>query len=92
MQNKVQQAMPRLPQQVQQQGVRVTKSNPDFLMIVALYDATDRATSVDVADYLVVQPAGPASAASTASATSRCSARSTRCASGSTRTSWPASS
>ena len=30
-QNKVQQALPRLPQAVQQQGLVVTKSNPDFL-------------------------------------------------------------
>ena len=52
-QNKVQQALPRLPQAVQQQGLVVTKSNPDFLMIMAVYDATDRATSADVADYLV---------------------------------------
>ena len=34
MQNKVQQALPRLPQPVQQQGLVVTKSNADFLMIV----------------------------------------------------------
>ncbi len=32
-QNKVQQALPRLPQAVQQQGLVVTKSNPDFLMV-----------------------------------------------------------
>ncbi len=52
-QNKVQQALPRLPQQVQAQGLTVTKSNPDFLMVVAIYDETDRKTSGDVADYLV---------------------------------------
>src|SRR5689334_13124227 len=52
-QNKVQQALPRLPQAVQQQGLVVTKSNPDFLMIVSVYDETDRSTSADVADYLV---------------------------------------
>ena len=52
-QNKVQQALPRLPQQVQQQGVNVTKSNSDFLLIVAVYDATDKVTNIDVADYLV---------------------------------------
>jgi multidrug efflux pump len=51
-QNKVQQALPRLPQQVQQQGLIVTKSNPDFLMVIAIYDATDRSTSIDVSDYL----------------------------------------
>jgi multidrug efflux pump len=52
-QNKVQQALPRMPQEVQQQGLTVTKSNPDFLMVVALYDETDRATSADISDYLV---------------------------------------
>ncbi|MCM8730252.1 efflux RND transporter permease subunit [Hephaestia sp. GCM10023244] len=51
-QNKVQQALPRLPQQVQQQGLTVTKSNPDFLLIAAVYDSTDQRSNVDVADYL----------------------------------------
>ena len=52
-QNQVQQALPRLPQQVQQQGLIVRKSNPDFLLIAAVYDTTDRATNVDVSDTLV---------------------------------------
>ena len=52
-QNKVQQALSRLPQPVQAQGVTVTKANPDFLLIAALYDSTDRSTNIDVADYLV---------------------------------------
>ncbi|HSI18097.1 MAG TPA: efflux RND transporter permease subunit [Sphingomonas sp.] len=52
-QNKVQQAISRLPQQVQQQGLTVTKSNPDFLLIAAIYDATDRQTNQDVSDYMV---------------------------------------
>jgi multidrug efflux pump len=52
-QNKVQQALSRLPQQVQQQGLTVTKSNPDFLLIAAIYDTTDRNTNIDVSDYLV---------------------------------------
>ena len=52
-QNKVQQALPRLPQQVQQQGITVTKSNPDFLLIAAIYDTSDRTTNQDVSDYLV---------------------------------------
>ncbi|HEV2531976.1 efflux RND transporter permease subunit [Phenylobacterium sp.] len=52
-QNKVQQALSRLPQEVQQQGLTVVKSNPDFLMVVAVYDETDRSTSADVSDYLV---------------------------------------
>ncbi|MBN2971811.1 multidrug efflux RND transporter permease subunit [Roseomonas aeriglobus] len=52
-QNSIQQAISRLPQQVQEQGVRVTKSNPDFLMIVSVYDQTDKMTNADVSDYLV---------------------------------------
>src|SRR5690348_5609849 len=52
-QNKVQQALPRLPQAVQQQGLVVTQSNPDFLMVVSIYDESDRATNGDVSDYLV---------------------------------------
>ncbi len=52
-QNKVQQALPRMPQEVQQQGLVVTKSNADFLMVVAIYDDTDQVTSADVSDYLV---------------------------------------
>ena len=52
-QNKVQQALSRLPQQVQQQGLTVTKSNPDFLLISAIYDATDQQTNQDVSDYMV---------------------------------------
>ncbi|MBA3897404.1 MAG: efflux RND transporter permease subunit [Sphingomonadaceae bacterium] len=52
-QNKVQQALPRLPQQVQQQGVNVTKASSDFLLIVSVYDVTDRSNNNDVADFLV---------------------------------------
>jgi multidrug efflux pump len=52
-QNKVQQAVARLPQAVQQQGLVVTKSNPDFLLIVAVFDSTDTSSASDVADFLV---------------------------------------
>jgi multidrug efflux pump len=52
-QNKVQQSVSRLPQQVQQQGVTVTKGSPDFLMIVGVYDETDKSTNVDVSDWLL---------------------------------------
>ena len=51
-QNQVQQSLSRLPQQVQQQGLRVSKSNPDFLMVVGVYDETDRSTAQDVSDFL----------------------------------------
>ena len=52
-QNKVQQALSRLPNAVQQQGLTVTKQQTDFLLVVGLYDETDTVTQADVADYLV---------------------------------------
>ena len=52
-QNKVQQAVPRLPTQVQQQGITVAKSNADFLLIAAIYDESDSRTNGDVSDYMV---------------------------------------
>jgi multidrug efflux pump len=52
-QNAVATVLSRLPAQVQQQGVRVTKSSSDTLMLIALYDTTDQRTNLDVADYLV---------------------------------------
>ena len=58
-QNKVQQALPRLPQQVQQQGLTVTKSNSDFLLLAAIYDETDRKTNGDISDYLVANLQDP---------------------------------
>ncbi|MDB5702923.1 MAG: hydrophobe/amphiphile efflux family transporter [Sphingomonas bacterium] len=51
-QNAVQGGISRLPNQVQQQGLTVTKSNPDLLLVVALYDERDRMTNFDVADWL----------------------------------------
>jgi multidrug efflux pump len=51
-QNQVQQALSRLPDQVQQQGLRVTKSNPDFLLLVGVYDETDSMTNMDVSDWM----------------------------------------
>lgn len=52
-QNRVQQALSRLPNAVQQQGLTVTKQQTDFLMLVGLYDETDAASQADIADYLV---------------------------------------
>src|SRR5580704_5656039 len=51
-QNRVQQAIPRLPPTVQQQGIVVTKSQGSFLIIIAVYDETDKASDRDIADYL----------------------------------------
>lgn len=52
-QNKLQQAMTRLPTQVQQQGVTVRKSQSDFLMVAALFDKTDKLNTSDISDYIV---------------------------------------
>lgn len=52
-QNKVQQALSRLPSEVQQQGVTVTKSQSNFLLIMALYDKNDKANNNDISDWLV---------------------------------------
>ena len=52
-QNAVNQAITRLPQEVQQQGITVTKSQGDSLMVVALYDKSEQLTSLDISDFLV---------------------------------------
>lgn len=52
-QDKLQQAESRLPSEVQQAGLTVTKSQSDFLMIATLYDKTNKASSRDIADWLV---------------------------------------
>jgi hydrophobe/amphiphile efflux-1 (HAE1) family protein len=51
-QNKVQQAISRLPQAVQAQGVRVTKAGSDFLMVATLTSDDPTVTSGDLGDYL----------------------------------------
>lgn len=52
-QNKVEQILSRLPDDVQRQGVRVVKSQTDFLLLASLYDATGKADKTDIADYLI---------------------------------------
>jgi len=52
-QDRINQAMRRLPQEVQQQGVTVRKSSADQLMVIAVYDETDTRSSYDISDYLV---------------------------------------
>ncbi|MCY1504287.1 Multidrug resistance protein MexB [compost metagenome] len=51
-QNKLQQAMSRLPQQVQSRGVTVTKGGNDFLLIVSMFSGDGSASAVDVGDYI----------------------------------------
>ncbi len=51
-QNKLQQALSRLPEEVQSRGVTVTKGGNDFLMIVSMFSADGSASAVDVGDYI----------------------------------------
>ncbi len=51
-QNQIQSALSRLPEQVQSRGVRVSKSNSDTLLLVAVFDTTDTRSNQDVSDYL----------------------------------------
>ena len=52
-QNKLQLATPLLPQEVQQQGIRVTKAVRNFLMVVGVVSADGSMTQSDLADYIV---------------------------------------
>ncbi|HEU0033887.1 MAG TPA: efflux RND transporter permease subunit [Kofleriaceae bacterium] len=52
-QNKLQLAMPQLPQEVQRQGVRVAKSNRNFLMIAAFVSEDGSMKRNDIADYVI---------------------------------------
>jgi hydrophobe/amphiphile efflux-1 (HAE1) family protein len=51
-QNKVQLALTQLPESVQDQGVTVTKSGTDFLMILTLTSDDPSVGSVDIGDYV----------------------------------------
>ncbi|MEY8710567.1 multidrug efflux RND transporter permease subunit AcrB [Mangrovibacter phragmitis] len=51
-QNKLQLAMPLLPQEVQQQGVSVEKSSSSFLMVMAMISTDGSMTQDDIADYV----------------------------------------
>ena len=51
-QNKLQLALPLLPQEVQQQGVKVAKAAKSFLMVIGLVSADGRTAANDLTDYL----------------------------------------
>ncbi|GGD08661.1 multidrug efflux RND transporter permease subunit AcrB [Franconibacter pulveris 1160] len=51
-QNKLQLAMPLLPQEVQQQGVSVEKSSSSFLMVLGMISTNGSMTQEDIADYV----------------------------------------
>ncbi len=51
-QNKLQLAMPLLPQEVQQQGIKVQKSSSSFLMVAGFISDDGNMTQNDIADYV----------------------------------------
>jgi hydrophobe/amphiphile efflux-1 (HAE1) family protein len=60
-QNKLQLAVPLLPQQVQQSGIRVTKSSTSFLLVAAFVSSDPSMTKFDIADYVVSHVQDPVS-------------------------------
>ncbi|AMO74074.1 MULTISPECIES: efflux RND transporter permease subunit [Pseudomonas] len=52
-QNKLQLATPLLPQEVQQQGIRVTKAVKNFLMVVGIVSEDGSLTKEDLSNYIV---------------------------------------
>ncbi|HDZ8963307.1 TPA: efflux RND transporter permease subunit [Aeromonas dhakensis] len=60
-QNKLQQAMSLLPQEVQQQGIRVQKTSSSFLMVAAFISKDGSMTNDDLADYVVANIKEPLS-------------------------------
>lgn len=51
-QNKVQAALPLLPQEVQNQGVTVTKANDSFLLVVGFYSEDGKVDQRELGDFL----------------------------------------
>ncbi|MGB6187381.1 MAG: efflux RND transporter permease subunit [Aeromonas molluscorum] len=52
-QNKLQQAMSLLPQEVQQQGIRVQKTSSSFLMVAGFISSDGKMSNDDLSDYVV---------------------------------------
>ncbi|MBA4117545.1 MAG: hydrophobe/amphiphile efflux-1 family RND transporter [Candidatus Puniceispirillum sp.] len=60
-QNKLQAAMSLLPQEVQKQGVTVTKSNGSFLLVLGFYAETDDLSQYKLQDFVVSKIVDPIS-------------------------------
>ncbi|WBO23264.1 efflux RND transporter permease subunit [Sphingomonas abietis] len=60
-QNKLQQATPLLPQEVQQQGLRVTKATKNFLLVLALYSDNGAHNQIDLGDFVASKLQDPLS-------------------------------
>ncbi len=60
-QNKLQLAMPLLPQEVQQQGITVAKATRNFLLVIAFVSADGRMNGADIGDFVVSSVRDPLS-------------------------------
>ena len=60
-QNKLQSALPLLPMEVQQQGVKVNKATSSFLMVVGFYSEDGSMDKNDISDYISSNVADPMS-------------------------------
>ena len=60
-QNKLAIATPMLPQEVQRQGVNVTKSTANFIMVISLISEGGEMTATDLGDYAVANMLDPMS-------------------------------
>ena len=60
-QNKLSQATPLLPSEVQQRGVKVTKSSGSFLLVAAFYSEDNSMSQFDISDYVAANIQDPIS-------------------------------
>ncbi len=60
-QNKLQQALPLIPQEVQNEGVQVAKSNSTFLMVVGLISTDGTKQNFDLSDFMITTLRDPLS-------------------------------
>ncbi|RBQ32762.1 hydrophobe/amphiphile efflux-1 family RND transporter [Arcobacter sp. FW59] len=51
--NKVQQILPRLPEDVRKEGVNVVKAQNDYLMIFSIHDELGKSSENDISDYMI---------------------------------------
>ncbi|MBP6164223.1 MAG: efflux RND transporter permease subunit, partial [Aliarcobacter sp.] len=51
--NKVQQILPRLPEDVRKEGVSVVKAQSDYLMIFSIHDESGESSENDISDYMI---------------------------------------
>ncbi|AJC19521.1 efflux RND transporter permease subunit [Pandoraea pulmonicola] len=60
-QNKLQLATPLLPQQVQQQGIKVAKAAKNFLLVIGAYSDDGAMSDIDLANYIAANMQDPIS-------------------------------